>query len=149
MQLAESGAGFYWELTGALRAAPYAERGMILCCGGSRGLLLWRRGFGFFPTHADELGDAGLLHRHAIKHAAHLHGLAVVGDDDELGLAAHLADQAREAPDVGFIERRVDFIKDAEGAWLIAEDGNEECQRGHGFFAAGEQQHVLQALARR
>jgi len=35
------------------------------------------------PSDADEFGDAGLLHRHAIKHAAYFHGLAVVGDDDE------------------------------------------------------------------
>src|SRR6267378_7950559 len=96
---------------------PYAECGMILCCGGSRGLLLWCRGFRFFPADADKLRDAGLLHRHAIKHAAHFHGLAVVSDDDELRLAAHVADQSREAPDVGFIEGRVDFVQDAEGAW--------------------------------
>ena len=88
-------------------------------------MLLWRRRFRLFPAHADEFRDAGLLHGHAVKHTAHLHGLAVVRDDDELRLAAHLADQSREAPDVGFIERRIDFIKDAERAWLVAEDGNE------------------------
>ena len=70
-------------------------------------------------------------------------------DDDELRLAAHFADEAGEAPDVGFVERRVHFVQDAERARLVAEDGDQQRQRRHGFFAAGEQQHVLQALARR
>src|SRR6266481_4293570 len=147
MQLAENAAGFYWEAAGPQQAAPLRHCGLISCRGGSGGLLLWRRRFRFFPAHSDKLWDAGLLHRHAVEHAAYFHGLAVVRDDDELRLAAHLADQAREAPDVGFIERRVDFVQNAEGAWLVAEDGDEQRQSGHGLFAAGEQQHVLQALA--
>src|SRR5713226_2370465 len=122
------------------RTPLLAKRRIILRCGSGGGLLTWRRRCRFLPAHADKLRDARLLHGHAIKHAAHFHGLAVVGDDDELRLAAHLADQTREAPDVGFIERCVDFVKNAERTWLVAEDGNEQRQRGHGFFAAGEQQ---------
>ena len=40
------------------------------------------------------------------------------------GVNTHLAEQAREAADVGFIERRVHFIEHAEGAGLEAEDGH-------------------------
>src|SRR5258707_14283001 len=92
--------------------------------GGSRFLLKIGR-FRFFPADADELGDSGLLHSDSIEHAAHLHGLTVVRNDDELRLAAHLADQAGEAADVGLIERGVDFVKDTERAGLVAEDSDE------------------------
>src|SRR5207245_11321822 len=100
-------------------------------------------------TNADELGNAGFLHRYTVEHAACLHGLAIVSDDNELRLAAHLADEAREAADVGFIERRINFVQDTERTWLIAKDGDEQSQGRHGFFAAGEKQDVLQALAGR
>ena len=68
---------------------------------------------------------------------------------DELRLRAHFGDQLREAPHVGFVERRIHFVQDAEGARLVAENGDEQRQRGHGFFSAAQQQHVLQPLARR
>src|SRR5467141_2963792 len=90
------------------RAAVQGKFDGNLRGGSGRGMLPWSWRFRSFPTNADELGDAGLLHRHAIKHAAHFHGLAIVSDDDELCLAAHIADEAREAPDVSFIERGVD-----------------------------------------
>src|SRR5207302_11067404 len=64
------------------QAAPLLVKcGANLGCGGCRGMLLWRRRFRFFPAHTDEFRDAGLLHRYAVKHTAHLHGLAVVRDD--------------------------------------------------------------------
>ena len=105
-------------------------------------------GFVAFPADADEFGDAGLLHGDTVEDGAGLHGFAVVRDDDELRLAAHVADEAGEAADVGFVERSVHFVEDAERARLIAEDGDEKRERGHGFFAAGEQENVLHALAR-
>ena len=43
--------------------------------------------------------------------------------------AAHLRDHFGEAPDIGFVQRRVDFVQDAEGTWLVAEDGDEQRQR--------------------
>ena len=61
----------------------------------------------------------------------------------------HLFDQFGEAADVGFVERRVDFVEDAERARLILEDADQQGQRGQRLLAAGEQQHVLQLLARR
>ena len=54
-----------------------------------------------------------------------------------------------EPADVGFVERRVDFVEHAEGAGLVLEDADQQRERGERLFAAGEQQHVLQLLARR
>src|SRR5208337_3987076 len=126
-------------------SAPRGKMRVSLGCGCRSAL---GRGLGIaFPAHAYELGDAGLLHGDAIEDAAGLHGLAVVGYDDELRLGAHVGDEPGETADVGFIEWGVDFVEDAEGAGLIAEDGDQQGQRGHCFFTAGKQQHVLQALA--
>ena len=72
-----------------------------------------------------------------------------MGDDDELGLAAHFGEHAIEASDVGFVERRVHFVENAERAGRVAEDGDKQRERGESLFAAGEKQNVLQALARR
>ena len=47
-----------------------------------------------------------------------------MGDDDELGLITHVADEAREPPDIGFIQRRVHFVENTERAGLVAENGN-------------------------
>jgi hypothetical protein len=50
----------------------------------------------------------------------------------------HLAQQAGEPLDVGFVQRRVHFVQDAEGAGLIAEDGHQQGHRGQGLLAAGK-----------
>ena len=98
----------------------------------------WRGIFFAFPAHADDFRNAGFLHGHAVEHVADLHGLAVVRDHDKLCLAAHFRDQPCEAPHVRFIERRVHFVQNTERAGLIAEDGDEQRQRGHGFFSAAQ-----------
>ena len=89
------------------------------------------------------------MHGHAVHHRTHFHGFAVVGDHDELSLRAHIGQHAIEAADVGFVERRVDFVEDAEWTWRIFEDGDQQRERGERFFPAREQQNVLQTLARR
>ena len=58
------------------------------------------------------------------------------------------SEQVGEAADVGLVQRRVDFVEHAEGAGLELEDADQQRQRGERLFAAGEQQHVLQLLAR-
>src|SRR5208282_3119949 len=122
---------------------------IFLSCGRSGGTMLSRgRLLLPFPADADELRDAGLLHGDAIEHAPSLHCLAVVGDNDELRLRAHVPDQACEPPDVRLIEWRIDFVQDAEGTRLVTEDGDQQRQRGHGLLAALKQQNVLQALSR-
>ena len=70
-----------------------------------------------------------------------------MGDDDELRVVRHFLDQAREALDVGLVERRVHFVQDAERAGRVAEDGHQEGHRGQRFLAARKQRDVLQALA--
>src|SRR5206468_13007756 len=69
------------------RTEPQVRYSMISRRGSGCGFLFRRGKLGFFPANADQLGDAWLLHRHAIKNAAHLHRFAVVGHDDELCLA--------------------------------------------------------------
>ena len=61
----------------------------------------------------------------------------------------HFFDQPREPLDVGFIERRVHFVQNAERTGRVAEDGHQQRHGGQRFFAARKQQHVLQPLARR
>src|SRR5260370_17819770 len=56
--------------------------------GGSRSASRIGR-FRFFPADADEFGNARLLHRDAVKSAAHFHGLAPLGDANNLPLPAH------------------------------------------------------------
>ena len=70
-------------------------------------------------------------------------------DDDELRLPAHIREHFVEAADVGFVERRVHFVEDAERARLVAEHRDQQRERRQRLFAAGEQQNILQALAGR
>src|ERR1700741_2627355 len=104
------------------------------------------RGLGIaFPSDADEFRNTGFLHGYAIEDAAGLHRFAVVRDDDELGLRPQVRDELRETAHVRFVERRVDFVENAERARLIFEDGDQQREGRHGFLTAGKQQHVLQA----
>src|SRR5262245_24872466 len=57
----------------------------------------------------DELREPGLLHGHPVEDVRRFHGLAVVRDDEELGLARQLAEHPQEPVDVGVVERRVDL----------------------------------------
>ena len=100
-------------------------------------------------AHRHQLRNARLLHGHAVENGRDAHGLLAVRDEHELGLHAHLLDQFGEAADVGLVERRVDFVEDAERAGRVLENADQQGQRSERLFAAGEQQHALQALARR
>ena len=55
MWLAVVPQGFIGRWQGRSMSRPCVKCGMILCCRGSGGLLLWRQRFGFFPAHADKL----------------------------------------------------------------------------------------------
>src|SRR5258707_8681674 len=121
----------------------------IIFLGGGCGSAFWRGLDIAFPSDADEFRNAGFLHGYAVKDAAGLHRFAVVRDDDELGLRAHVGNELREAAHVRFVEGRVDFVENTERTRLIFEDGDQQREGSHGFLTAGKQQHVLQALARR
>src|SRR5947209_15253059 len=64
--------------------------------------------------HTHDLRHARLLHGDAIHHRSGTHRALVVRDDDELRLRRHLADQFDEAPHVSVIQRRIDFVENAE-----------------------------------
>ncbi len=70
-------------------------------------------------------------------------------DDDELCLRAHFGQHFVEAAHVGFVERCVNFVENAEWARLITKYCDQQRERRERFFAPGEQQDILQALARR
>src|SRR5471032_2241382 len=89
------------------RSAQSALRGEAL-------LLLRGGGGGGGELDADRLADARLFHGDAVERVGDFHGALVVGDDDELGGAAHLAHHLVVAADVGLVERGVDFVEKAE-----------------------------------
>src|SRR5439155_10346002 len=76
-----------------------------------------------------DLGDARLFHGDAVQQVGRLHALAVVRDEDELGLVAQLLQKAREALHVGLVERRVDLVQDAERRGAVAEQSEEQRHR--------------------
>ena len=59
-----------------------------------------------------------------------------------------LADIIRDLGHIRIIEGGVDLVQDEEGRRLVAVDGEEEGEGGHGFLAAGEVLHVAEALER-
>src|SRR5207253_4008553 len=86
---------------------------------------------------------------HAVERTRHLHSTLVVRDDYELRALCHLQHLIYEATDVGFVQRRVHLVQQAEWRRTIMEYSQHERKRGHSLFAARKQQHVLKALARR
>lgn len=57
-----------------------------------------------------------------------------------------VADVGRDLGHVGVVEGGVDLVQDEKRGRLVAVDGEEEGEGGHGFFAAGEVFHVAEAL---
>ena len=75
-----------------------------------------------FEADRDVFRDAGLFHGDAVEGVGAGHGFLGVRDDDELREREEVAEDTDEAADVGLVERGVDFVEDAEGAGLAAED---------------------------
>ena len=100
-------------------------------------------------VYGDELRHARLLHGDAVDDVQavimRLEWVTMTNCVSRLMPAQHVGESA----DVGFVQRRVDFVQHAERAGLVLEDADQQRQRSEGLFAAGEQQHVLQLLARR
>ena len=94
-------------------------------------------------AYANQLRYARFLHRDAVESLRRFHRPLVVSDDDELGFDRHLLNQTGKTDGVGLIERRVDFVEDAEGTRLVLEDGHQKGHRGERLFSAREQEHVL------
>src|SRR5699024_1308102 len=97
----------------------------------------------------EQLGNAVLLHGHAIEDVGGLHGAAAVGDDDELGLAADPPQILGEADHVGVVQGGLDLVQDAEGRGVDRQDGKVDADGDEGPFPAREGFQVLDDLARR
>ena len=70
-------------------------------------------------------------------------------DQDELGVLLHALQHLDEPADVGVIQRRVDFVEQAEGAWTVFEDGEHQSHRGERLFAARQELDALKPFSRR
>ena len=79
--------------------------------------------------HRNCLRHAALLHGHAVNRVRSRDGPLVVRDDDELRFAHEFLQQIREAPDIRFIEGRVQLVEHAERRWFHHVEGEEQ---GHG-----------------
>src|SRR5256886_6338952 len=108
--------------------------------------LLTERGLGV-EVDRDELREPGLLHGDAVENVGRLHGLPIVGDDEELGPARQLPQHAQEPMDVGVVEGRIHLVENAERARPEVEDREQERQARQRTFAAREQRHGLQPFA--
>ena len=91
---------------------------------------------GLLESNRDQFRDAGFLHGDAVQALGGLHGALGVRDHDELSLIGHLLQQPREAFDVRLIERRVDFVQNAEGARRVVKNGHQKRHCGERFFSA-------------
>ena len=107
-----------------------------------------------FELDADLGRDAGFVLGDAVDRVGFLHRAFLVGDDDELAAAAavvfdfgELADHRVVDVDIGFVQRGIDFVEDAERAGFGLIDRKEQRDRGKGFFAAGQLGDDLGILA--
>src|SRR5262245_20505835 len=97
----------------------------------------------------DQLRDTRLLHGNAVQAVGDLHGFAVVGDDDELGVLLHAAQHLDEPADIGVVEGGVNLVEQAERARLVLEHAEHQRDGGQRLLAAREQLDALKALAGR
>ena len=64
-------------------------------------------------------------------------------------MVLHASQHLHEPSDVRIVERRVDFIEQAEGARLVSEEAEHQRDGGERLLAPRQQLHALEALARR
>src|SRR5712692_6205393 len=98
-------------------------------------------------VHLDDVRNARLGHGHADELAGELHRDLVVGDEDELRLARHLAHEVAEALGVGIVERGIHLVEEAEGRRVELEEREDERDRGERLLAAREELDRLILLA--
>ena len=108
-----------------------------------------RLGLRPFEVDRHHLGDTLQFHRDAEERVGELHAALVVGDHDDLRLLPDVLQQVVEPEDVGFVERGVDLVQQAERSRPDQEDGENEGDGGHGLLAAGQQAHARELLAGR
>src|SRR5262249_26977244 len=74
-------------------------------------------------AYGDPLRHPGLLHGNAVKDICHRHRPLRVGNDDEVGLIEKFTEHGGKSADIGFVQRSVNLIEDAEWTWLAAKYG--------------------------
>src|SRR5258706_2890931 len=102
--------------------------------------------FHLTEPHADNGRHARFLHRHAVHSVRRLHRPGIVRDDDELRLVLELGQEPHIAPDIGVIERRVDFVEQAERARFGEEDREQQRHGDQGALPGRQQVDSLRAL---
>ena len=90
----------------------------------------------FIKAHRDEGGNTLLGHRDPKDRIGIGNGALIVGDNEELGFVGKTVQGFTEAPDVGIIQRGVDFIEHTKRTGLHEIDRKEKGDRGHGALAA-------------
>src|SRR5262245_56863719 len=100
-------------------------------------------------VHRVQLRHAQLLHGDAVDAAGRLHGLLVVRDHHELRLVAEAAEQVQEPLHVRVVERRIDFVQQAERGRLHQVDREQQRDRGERPLAARHQRDALEVLPAR
>src|SRR5437899_13045650 len=70
-----------------------------------------------------------------------------MGDEDELRVLLHAAEHPDEPPDVRIVERRVDFVEQAEGTRLVFEEAEHQRDGRQRLLTARQQLNALQTLA--
>ena len=103
------------------------------------------------PVHpdADDARNARFLHGHAVEHVDHLHRALDVRDEDELRPIGHRADHLVVSGNVGFVERGIDLVEDAERRGLDLEDGEDERDGRECLLSAAHELDARQLLAGR
>ena len=104
-------------------------------CGGGVSFL---RVVVFGQADTDDFRDTGFLHGNPVEHVGGLHGAFVVGDGEELGIAAEVTQHIAIATDVGFIQRGINLVQHYKGTGFYTQHGEEQRQRGERAFSAGE-----------
>ena len=72
-----------------------------------------------------------------------------MGDHDDLGRLAQFGQQPIETVDIGFIQRGVDLVEQAERAGFDQIKGENQGNGHQGLFSAGQKAHDRQFFPRR
>src|SRR3989344_556806 len=93
---------------------------------------LLRHRDGFVEFDREEFADAIAAHGDAIEDAGAAHGLAVVGDNNELALLREVLNHVAVAAAVGLVEGGIGLVKDEERWRVDLAHGEDERDRGQG-----------------
>ena len=87
-----------------------------------------------FQAHRNNLGNPLPLHGDPVESVHDLHGPAVMGHQNNLGVFSDFSQQIIEPIDVGFIQRRVHFVEKKERTRLDQVNGEDKRHGDQRFF---------------